>query len=137
MSFWMDVIARIRSTSDNCTAPFGVSREDRVLVYDDTSVSVDAPDEALIAFYTDTVGLKLDTSRVTSWKEIKKKSVRDSLLREYVFRNTPESSSSSSLELENQLSSFHLDIGIKKIQHDQITIGEDGLIETIFTTNQP
>lgn len=133
MSFWTNVINRIRTSSDNFTAPFGVSRTERALVYEDVCVPVDAPDDDIIAFYTDTVGLKVDTLRVTNWKDIKKKSVRDSLLREYVFRNASETPT----ELENQLSSFHLDIGIKKIQHDQITIGEDGLIETIFTTNQP
>jgi len=127
-SFWEDVINRVRNPVYSTSAPFGVTRVDETLVYgEDTLQLVDASDEDIITFYTDVVGIKVEYVRITCWKDIKKKCVRDGLLREYVFRHTHIDDD----ELQQLLSNFHLNIGIKKIQHDNIKIGEDGLIEMI------
>jgi hypothetical protein len=126
MSFWDDVIDRVRTAS--ISAPFGVTRVGETLVYGEHILSITyASDEEIIQFYMDKVGLTLEFVRITQWKDIKKKSVRDGLLREYVFRNTHLEDD----ELQHMLSNFHLNISIKKIQHDNIKIGEDGFIETI------
>lgn len=114
--FWKSIIERV-SLGD---APFGTSIFDHHLKFRKSQIdllSIEATE--LIDFFIEQVGLKLEFISFQSWKEIKKKIIKDNLIQDFVYRKQEQFQLDSS-KTARLLSLIHLYITIKRILPSEI-----------------
>lgn len=116
--FWINILERL-SIGD---CPFGTSLRQNILVYKQDTLSIeDSTPQHIITFYTEIVGLNIQYVFFTSWKDIKRKTIKDNLIQDYIKRKQVEWDLSQ--EKTNQLSScIHLFLTLKKIVPDDVCI---------------
>jgi hypothetical protein len=129
--FWKTILERI-AIGD---APFGTQIANHILTFSKKG-KIDTPSQELVlqtssipqvvSFFENIVGLNLQYVYFNSWKEIKRKVIKDNLIQDYVLRfqkeyklNTHQTSYLSSM--------IHLYITLKQITP------EDILLETVYT----
>jgi hypothetical protein len=117
-AFWKSVLERVSIGE----APFGTYRIQNRLVYRKTQILLEeaTPDEVMDFFATN-VGLQLQYVHYATWKEIKRKVIKDNLIQDFVSR------SQAQYELEAQeaqrlLSMIHLYLTIKRILPQEIQL---------------
>lgn len=116
--FWINILERL-SIGD---CPFGTSLKQHNLIYRQHTLSIEhSTPQHIIEFYKEIVGLNIQYVFFTSWKDIKRKVIRDNLIQDYIKRTQIEWELSQ--EKTNQLSScIHLFLTLKKIVPDDICI---------------
>lgn len=117
-SFWGDIVKRICSGD----APFGTRIEEHQLIFKDSSLDLFTISvEDLIHFFETEVGLKLQFMYFASWKEIKKKVIKDNIIQDFV--NRCKLDLNLTLDQSNFLFSLiHLYLTLKKIMPEDIVL---------------
>jgi hypothetical protein len=124
--FWRLILERI-SIGDS---PFGTQIINHSLIYTRRSRSETIRKEIplkqttpleLISFFKNTVGIQLEYVYFNSWKDIKRKVIKDNLIQDYVVRFQTEYNLTT--QQTNYLSSLiHLYITLKRITPEDITL---------------
>lgn len=115
---WMSILERI-SIGD---APYGTHIYNGILYYNQHNIQIaESKAEDVLAFFIEHVGIKLNYSHFNSWKEIKRKVVKDNLIMDYVSRTTDEYQLVLS-QSKYLLSLIHLYITLKKITPNDIIL---------------
>jgi|694.fasta_scaffold150939_2 hypothetical protein len=132
--FWKIILERI-AIGD---APFGTHVANHILSYskkgrfDDSQTQQillqTCSSEQIVSFFEKVVGLNLQYVYFDSWKEIKRKVIKDNLIQDYVSRFQKEYALSSS-QMSYLSSMIHLYLTLKQITPDDI------ILETIYTSN--
>jgi hypothetical protein len=123
--FWENVLKRV-SEGD---APYGTKIQDDQLIYKNYQLSLkNSTSEQVVEFFKHTVGLDLQYIHFDNWKEIKRKSIKDNLIQNYIqqfslkHKLTPKQS-------EYLSSLIHLFITLKKIPPSDIILDTDCIDE--------
>ena len=114
--FWINILERL-SIGD---CPFGTNISNGVLKYKQNQINlVDTTPCKIIEFYKDVVGLHIEYIYFNSWKDIKRKSIKDNLIQDFIKRKQIEWNLSR--EKTNKLNSMiHLYLTLKFIQSEHI-----------------
>lgn len=120
-SFWNLILERV-SIGD---APFGTKIVNDQLHFKKKFLDLyESNAEEVIEFFKENVGLQLQYVYFSSWKEIKRKIIKDNLIQDYVTRFQKENELNNTQA--NYLSSMiHLYITLKKITHKDIILDTD------------
>lgn len=115
---WVSILERI-SIGD---APYGTHIHNDTLYYKQHNVSlIDATSNAIVTFFSEILGLVPKYTHFDSWKEIKRKVIKDNLIMEYVSRISKEYTLSTT-QSKYLLSLIHLYITLKKITPNDINL---------------
>ena len=116
--FWKTILERI-SIGD---PPFGTKIINDYLFYKKSNIPLKNSNyEQIIEFFKEDVGLKLNYVYFQSWKDIKRKVIKDNLIQDFVNRFQKENN--LSISQGNYLSSMiHLYITLKKFTHEDIIL---------------
>ena len=116
--FWNIILERL-SIGD---APFGTRIVDNFLWFRKKSISLEEGQISdIMNFFKEEVGLQLQYVYFSSWKEIKRKIIKDNLIQDYVGKFQKENN--LNMNQTNYLSSMiHLYITLKKITHQDIIL---------------
>lgn len=123
--FWVSILERI-SIND---APFGSKiYSDKLIYYDEHIDLLKCTSDDIVNFFVNKIGINLTYIHFESWKDIKRKTIKDNLIQDYVQRLTFEYNLSQS-KTNYLLSMIHLYITLKKITPDEI------ILETNYIDN--
>lgn len=118
VAFWKSVLERVSIGE----APFGTHRVQDRLVYRKTHITLeDATQDEVVDFFVSQVGLRLQYVHYATWKEIKRKVIRDNLIQDFVTRSQNEYGLESH-ETQKLLSMIHLYLTIKRILPHEIQL---------------
>jgi hypothetical protein len=135
--FWINILERL-SIGD---CPFGTNITNDILKYKQNQINlIDTTPCKIIEFYKHVVGLCIEYIYFNSWKDIKRKTIKDNLIQDFIKRKQLEWNLSR--EKTNKLhSTIHLYIALKFIQseHIRLIVDKQTFIEHIqgfeFTDN--
>ena len=114
--FWRNVLERLAVGE----TPFGTSVMDNHLTFKKHSLDLcECSARDVIDFFTDTVGLSLEFVHFASWKEIKRKVIKDNLIQDYVMRSQQHYQLTTT-DAQRLLSMIHLYLTIKRILPSEI-----------------
>jgi hypothetical protein len=115
-TFWKTVLERVSIGE----APFGTYRVQNRLVYRKTYIALEeATEDEVVDFFATQVGLRLQYVHYASWKEIKRKVIKDNLIQDFVSRSQVEYDLGAH-EAQQVLSMIHLYLTIKRILPHEI-----------------
>jgi hypothetical protein len=127
---WSSIVERV-SLGD---APYGTHITQNKLIFKQHTVELtQSTPQDIIDFFIYIVGLNLQYIHFKSWKEIKRKTIKDNLIHDFVLRMA----SQYNLEMSQQkylLSLIHLYITLKKITPNDIHL-ETGTGHTVHTVH--
>jgi hypothetical protein len=114
--FWINILERL-SIGD---CPFGTNISNGILKYKQTQINlIDTTPCKIIEFYKDIVGLNIEYIYFKTWKDIKRKTIKDNLIQDFTKRKQSEWDLSQ--EQTNKLHSMiHLYLTLKFIHSDHI-----------------
>jgi hypothetical protein len=117
-AFWKSVLERVSIGE----APFGTYRIQNRLVYRKTQLLLEeaTPDEVM-EFFATNVGLQLQYVHYATWKEIKRKVIKDNLIQDFVSRSQVQYELEAQ-EAQRLLSMIHLYLTIKRILPQEIQL---------------
>jgi hypothetical protein len=117
-TFWRWLVERVATGE----APFGTWLRNHALGFQKESLSLtDAGAIDVLTFFETVVGLQLEFVAYDSWKEIKRKVIRDNLIQEFALRAQREHTLSVT-ETQRLISLVHLYVTIKKILPQEIQL---------------
>lgn len=103
-------------------APFGTHIYEDELRFRKCSLNLmTSSAEEVVSFFTDAVGLALQYVYFESWKDIKRKVIRDNLIQDFVLR-VQQRFELPSHETNRLFSMIHLYVTLKKIQPHEIVL---------------
>jgi hypothetical protein len=127
--FWINILERL-SIGD---CPFGTNISNGILKYKQNQINlIDTTPCKIIEFYKDIVGLNIEYIFFKNWKDIKRKTIKDNLIQDFIKRKQVEWNLSQ--EQTNKLhSTIHLYLTLKFIQpeHVQLIVDKQTYIESI------
>ena len=126
-SFWNDISKRICSGD----APFGTQIENHQLIFKENRLDLFTTSmQEIVSFFQDCVGVRLRFMYFSTWKEIKKKVIKDNIIQEFVNRCKTDLNLNS--EQNNFLFSLiHLYLTLKKITSENIIL-KNGVGDSVF-----
>ena len=114
--FWINILERL-SIGD---CPFGTNISNGILKYKQNQLNlIDTTPCKIIEFYKDIVGLNIEYIYFKTWKDIKRKTIKDNLIQDFTKRKQSEWDLSQ--DQTNKLHSMiHLYLTLKFIHSDHI-----------------
>jgi hypothetical protein len=117
-AFWKAVLERVSIGE----APFGTHRVQNRLVYRKSYVSLEeATHDEVVDFFVSHIGLQLQYVHYATWKEIKRKVIKDNLIQDFVSRSQAQYGLETR-ETQQLLSMIHLYLTIKRILPHEIQL---------------